>query len=48
MTNDGYSTGGHWNVEESKSHKTFLELKGVSFALKIYCKDMYKVSVHLK
>ena len=39
-TYDDHSTGGHWNIEESKSHIIILEMKGAFFALKIYCKDM--------
>ena len=45
---NGHSTGGHWSVEESKSHINVLEMKGALFALKIYCKDMYKVSTLFK
>ena len=45
---DGHSTGGHWSVEESKSHLNVLEKKGALFALKIYCKGMYKFSIHFK
>ena len=45
-TYNGHSTGGRWSVEESKSHKN--EMKGALFTLKIYCKDMYKVSIHFK
>ena len=45
-TYNGHSTGRRWSVEESKSHKN--EMKGALFALKIYCKDMYKVSIHFK
>ena len=46
-TYNGHSTGGHWNAEESKSH-IMLEMKGTLFALKIYCKDMYEVSIHFE
>ena len=35
-TYNGHSTGGHQIVEESKSRIDGLEMKGVSFALKIY------------
>ena len=47
-TYNGHSTGGHWRVEESKSHINALEMKGALFALKIYHKNMYKVSIHFK
>ena len=47
-TYNGHSTGRHWSVEESKSHINVLEIKGALFALKIYCKDMYKVSIQFK
>ena len=43
-----HSTGGHWSVEESKSHINMLEMKGALFVLKIYCKGMYKVSIQFK
>ena len=42
------SSGGHWSVEESKSHINVLKMKGALFVLKIYCKDMYKVSIQFK
>ena len=48
VTHNGHSTGGHWSVEESKSYINVLEMKGALFALKIYCKDMYKVSIQFK
>ena len=47
-TYNGHSTGGHWSFEESKSHINVLEIKGALFELKIYCKDMYKVSIQFK
>ena len=47
-TYNGHSTDGIWGVEESKSHINVLEMKGALFALKIYYKDMYKVSIHFK
>ena len=45
---NGHSTGGHWSVEELKSHINVLEMKGALFALKIYWKGMYKVSIQFK
>ena len=39
-TNNGHSTGGHWSVKESKSHINVIEMKGASFALIVYYKDM--------
>ena len=45
---NGHSTGGQWSVEYSKSHINVLEIKGALFALKIYCKDIYKVSIQFK
>ena len=47
-TYNWHSTSGHWSVEESKSHINVLEMKGALFTLKIYCKEMYKVSLHFK
>ena len=47
-THNGHSTDGHWSVEESKSHINVLEVKGALFALKIYCKDMHKVSTQFE
>ena len=47
-TYNGHSPGGNWSVEQSKSHINVLEMKDALFALKIYCKDMYKVSVQFK
>ena len=47
-TYNGHSTGGHQIVEESKSRIDGLEMKGASFALKIYYKNMYQVSIYFK
>ena len=47
-TYDGHSTGGHWSFGESKSHVNILEVKDALFALKIYCTDVYEISVHFK
>ena len=47
----GHSTFGHWGFEESKeskSHVNILEMKGVLFTFKIYCKDMHETSVNFK
>ena len=47
-TYNGHSTDGHWSAEESKSHINVLQMNDALFASKIYCRDMYKVSIQFR
>ena len=42
------STGGHWSERESKIHINLLEMTAAIFALKIYAKQFFDTSIHLK
>ena len=47
-TYNGHSTDGHWSAEESKSHINVLQMNDALFTSKIYCRDMYKVSIQFR